>query len=63
MEELLTIQEVADILRADPTTARRWIKAGALEAVLLPKRGRRRSYRIRRSSIDALFVAQNVEGN
>ena len=28
MEELLTVQEVASILRVDQTTVRRWIKNG-----------------------------------
>jgi len=38
---LLTINEVAAILGVNPTTARRWIKDGALEAVALltPTRG------------------------
>lgn len=54
-EELLTVQEVAKILRCNDTTVRRWIKHGALEAVSLPHRGNRRGHRIRRSTLDGLF--------
>lgn len=36
MSDLLTVSEVARILRVDDTTVRRWVKAGALEAVVLP---------------------------
>src|SRR5579875_1812041 len=32
--ELLTVSEVAQRLRVDDTTVRRWIKSGALEAIL-----------------------------
>ena len=31
MGELLTVSEVAKILRVDDTTVRRWVKQGALE--------------------------------
>jgi excisionase family DNA binding protein len=54
-EELLTVREVASRLRVDDTTCRRWIKSGALEAVMLPHAGKRMSYRIRRTTLDALF--------
>lgn len=50
-EELLTVQEVAKQLRVDDTTVRRWIKAGVLEAVTLPHRGRREAYRIKKSTL------------
>jgi excisionase family DNA binding protein len=53
-EELLTVQEVAQILRVDDTTVRRWIKDGVLEAIALPHRGTKQSYRIRRKTIDNL---------
>ena len=39
MSDLLTVSEVARILRVDDTTVRRWIKEGALEALPLPKEG------------------------
>jgi hypothetical protein len=34
--DLLTVQEVAKILKVDPTTVKRWVKLGALEAIALP---------------------------
>lgn len=54
-EELLTIHEVSLRLRVNDTTVRRWIKIGALEAVALPRPGERQSYRIKKSTIDALL--------
>jgi excisionase family DNA binding protein len=47
MNELLTVNEVANILRVDNTTVRRWVKQGALEAVILPHVNDRQSYRIK----------------
>lgn len=56
-EELLTVHEVASILRVDPTTVRRWAKSGALEVVTLPHRSKRQTYRIRRSTLEVLLMA------
>lgn len=53
--DLLTVREVARHLRVDDTTVRRWIKCGALEAITLPHRGKRRGYRVRRTTLDELF--------
>src|SRR5438046_10624370 len=53
--DLLTVREVAQKLRVDDTTVRRWIKNGVLEAITLPHRGTRQAYRIRRSTLDALL--------
>ncbi|RAQ95806.1 MULTISPECIES: helix-turn-helix domain-containing protein [Thermogemmatispora] len=53
--ELLTVSEVAQRLRVDDTTVRRWIKSGALEAILLPHRGKRQGYRVKKSTLDALI--------
>lgn len=55
MSELLTVQEVANILRVDDTTVRRWLKKGALDAVALPHVNKRMAYRIRRSTLDKLL--------
>ncbi len=55
MEELLTVKEVARRLRVDDTTVRRWIKAGTLEAVILPHRGKREPYRIKKSTLDRVL--------
>jgi excisionase family DNA binding protein len=54
--DLLTIREVAQQLRVDETTVRRWIKDGVLEAIILPHRGKRQAYRIRRSTLNALLT-------
>jgi excisionase family DNA binding protein len=51
MNELLTISEVARILRVDGTTVRRWVKQGALEAVVLPHVNKRQAYRIKRETL------------
>ncbi len=53
--ELLTVHEVAKVLRCDDTTVRRWIKNGALEAIALPHRGKRQGYRVRRKTLDNLL--------
>jgi excisionase family DNA binding protein len=53
--ELLTVREVAEMLRVDDTTVRRWVKVGALQAVHLPSRGKRQGYRIRRDTLDRVL--------
>ena len=58
MSDLLTVSEVARILRVDDTTVRRWIKQGVLEAVPLPKRGVRQAYRVRRETVDKLLKGE-----
>jgi excisionase family DNA binding protein len=55
MSELLTVSEVARILRVDDTTVRRWVKQGALEAVVLPHVNARQAYRVRRSTLEKLI--------
>jgi excisionase family DNA binding protein len=55
MSELLTVSEVADVLRVDDTTVRRWIKQGALEAISLPHVNARQGYRVRRSTLENLI--------
>lgn len=52
---LLTVPEIADILRSDDTTIRRWIKTGAMEAVILPHVNARQAYRIKRETLEALL--------
>lgn len=58
--DLLTVREVADELRVDDTTVRRWIKGGVLEAVALPHRGLRQGYRIRRSTLENLLASSSL---
>jgi excisionase family DNA binding protein len=55
MNDLMTVSEVAQALRVDDTTVRRWIKNGVLEAIALPHRFKRQAYRIRRSTLDKLL--------
>ena len=54
--DLLTVREVAQTLRVDDTTVRRWIKNGVLEAITLPHKGARQAYRIRRATLNALLT-------
>jgi excisionase family DNA binding protein len=60
-EELLTVHEVAQTLRVDDTTVRRWVKSGAIEAVTLPHIGNRQAYRIRKSTLDTLMEKPSKE--
>ena len=60
--DLLTVREVAEQLRVDDTTVRRWIKGGVLEAVPLPHRGLRQAYRIRRSTLETLLSSSSFPG-
>ena len=61
VEEVLTVREVAEQLRVDDTTVRRWINSGALEAITLPHRGKRRAYRIRQSTMNTLLGGKHSE--
>jgi excisionase family DNA binding protein len=58
--ELLTVHEVAQALRVDDTTVRRWIKNGVMEAVSLPHRGLRQAYRIHRRILERLLEGTTV---
>lgn len=58
-EGFLTVQEVANKLRVDDNTVRHWITDGTLEAVALPKRGKRQSYRIRQSAYNRLVARRD----
>jgi excisionase family DNA binding protein len=55
MSDLLTVSEVAEILRVDDTTVRRWVKQGALEAVVLPHVNTRQAYRIKRETLNRVI--------
>ena len=54
--DLLTVHEVAEALRVDDTTVRRWIKNSVLEAIALPHRGLRQAYRIRHATLATLLA-------
>ncbi len=60
-EELLRVKEVARSLRVDDTTVRRWIKTGVLEATVLPSAGNKKTYRVRKSVVDALLNTQDEQ--
>ena len=60
-DPLLTVKEIAQWLRVDATTVRRWIQAGTLEAMELPHKGKRRGYRIKRSQLEAAI--SHISGN
>ena len=55
MNELLTVSEVAHILRVDNTTVRRWVKRGVLEAVVLPHLHTRQVYRIKGETLNKIL--------
>lgn len=55
MSDLLTVSEVARILRVDDATVRRWVKQGILEAVVLPHIHSRQVYRIKRETLDRVL--------
>lgn len=55
MSELMTVPEVAKILKVDDTTVRRWVKQGTLEAVILPHVNERQGYRIKRETLDRVL--------
>lgn len=63
MSDLLKASEVADILRVDNATVRRWAKQGILEAVVLPHVNARRVYRIKRETVDRLLGGQKDGSN
>ena len=54
-ERLWTVSEVAKRLRLDETTVRRYIADGAMEAVILPHKGKRKAYRIKQSTLDTIL--------
>jgi excisionase family DNA binding protein len=58
MSELLTVAEVAKILRVNDTTVRRWVKQGTLEAVVLPHLNTRQAYRIKRETLERVLGDQ-----
>ncbi|MBV9616881.1 MAG: helix-turn-helix domain-containing protein [Ktedonobacteraceae bacterium] len=59
--DLLTVSEVARILRVDDTTVRRWVKQGALEAVVLPHVNERQAYRIKRATLNKVLGSDILE--
>ena len=58
--ELLTVAEVAELLKLNEQTVRRWIRTGRLPAVSLGSR--QAGYRVRRSDVDELLGIERGEG-
>jgi DNA-binding transcriptional MerR regulator len=57
--ELLTIPEVAHMLRVKPATVRRWIKSDVLQAIILPHSGHRRTeIRVRLDIVQAILASK-----
>jgi excisionase family DNA binding protein len=52
---LLTVIEVARELRVDSTTVRRWIHNGCLDALELPRIGKRKAYRIEEVELEKIL--------
>lgn len=59
--ELLTVNEVAEVLRCDATTVRRWIEQGTLEALALPHLNERKIYRVRREELDKILNPEHAK--
>lgn len=55
MSKLMTVREVANILRVDDTTVRRWITLGVLPAISLPSLGERQSYRVTQEAVEHIL--------
>jgi excisionase family DNA binding protein len=61
MSDLLTVSEVARILRVDDATVRRWVKQGVLEAVVLPHVHSRQVYRIKRETLSRVLGDNSLQ--
>jgi excisionase family DNA binding protein len=58
-ERMLKVNEVADMVRVDPETVRRWLRAGELRGVRVgPGRG---SYRIPESEVERMLTPEPAE--
>ena len=58
--DLLTVSEVARVLRVDDTTVRRWVKQGVLEAVVLPHVNTRQGYRIKSATLERVLETSSL---
>lgn len=59
-DDLLTVKEVALILRLDTSTIRRWIKEYKIDAVELPHSHKRTVYRVKRRTLETLLVERPI---
>lgn len=60
-EELLTVPEVADMLRLNEQTVRRWLRDGTLPGFRLGH-NRKAGWRIPRTDVERYIEAQRGEG-
>lgn len=60
-EELLTVPEVAAMLRLNEQTVRKWLRDGTLPGYRLGS-NRKAGWRIRRSEVEAYLEAHRGEG-
>lgn len=59
MDEWLTTQEVADLLKVNPETVKRWLRVGDMQGSLLSDRA---GWRIARSEVARFMAAlQNTQ--
>jgi excisionase family DNA binding protein len=56
-EELLTVPEVATLLKLNEQTVRRWLRSGRLVGVSLGSR--QAGWRVRRSEVDKLLLGDH----
>lgn len=54
---LLTLREVADVVKVSETTVRRWVRDGALAAYKVGKRGQ---LRVREEDLETFLEGQRV---
>ena len=57
--ELLTVQQVAERLKVNPETVRRWLRSGQLRGYLLG--GDRAGYRVAADDLDTFIRARGTE--
>ena len=60
-DPLLTVEDVAALLKARPTTVREWIRRGLLKAYM--PGGRRLGYRVRASEVQRFLAEGGGRGN
>ena len=51
-DEVLTVAQVAERLKVNPETVRRWLRSGQMRGTLL---GDRAGYRVRETEVDAFL--------
>lgn len=59
LEQLLTVDDVAEKLQIHPETIRRWLRDGRLEGYRFSRKG---GWRIRPESVTKMLEAETLEG-